>query len=343
MTIDIYSPYLDFVFAGVITPLRLHGTTEGYLEVSGCVYKGDGVILPQAQIPVRFFRQGKSIATDPVILQDHPVSPPVMGTAVYLGIFVPHFGHFLLETLSRFFIFSQMGSFDWYVFHVTPEFKKRHLDLPFIKDVFSVFGIDSEKIIFIKEATGFDKLIVPYNLFVINKMMHPMQRWVYDFIRVASRRKDIGVIHDKIYLSRKHIKYRGVENEAEIEDVFAARGYKVLYFEGMPFLDQVWYVSHARVVGGFSGSALHHSVFMQSGASIVNMGTPHPPSYSADRVFPNQELCDSLNSIRNHFIPFRGEGAVFDISWLSEQLENAEKEIDEHYLMTGKSESARIP
>ncbi len=55
-------------------------------------------------------------------------------------------------------------------------------------------------------------------------------------------------------------------------------------------------------MAGLSGSALHNSLFMKPGATVVEIGDPR---YEGARS-PTQELCDSVTGVQTLFIRFRG-------------------------------------
>jgi capsular polysaccharide biosynthesis protein len=61
-------------------------------------------------------------------------------------------------------------------------------------------------------------------------------------------------------------------NEAEVEDILAARGFAVISPEALPFAAQVRLVAGASRVVGCFGSQLHLSMFMAPGARKLVIG-----------------------------------------------------------------------
>ena len=65
-------------------------------------------------------------------------------------------------------------------------------------------------------------------------------------------------------------------------------------------------IQRAHILAGTEGSALHNSVFMRPKCHVLTIGTPRVPS---GRIL-NQDLCNGLSGVQNHYIEFKGQETV---------------------------------
>jgi capsular polysaccharide biosynthesis protein len=215
-----------------------------------------------------------------------------------------HYGHFITEGLSTFWIFETLPAkkFDYFLFNPfvfgtnIPEYALQCM---------CAFDIDPSRIVIMREeAMAFEDLVVPERLFRLNHSADPALAWVYR--KISSQIEGGGEPLDQIYLSRRKISLkqltRVLANEVLVEKLFRQAGFTVIYPEELPFKDQLALYANARVVAGPSGSALHNSLFMRPGAKLIELGDPR---YGGERA-PTQMLCDRLSGVEAALIPFVG-------------------------------------
>jgi Glycosyltransferase 61 len=290
---------------GFVTP-----TLVGDGKISGCVYRAD---RSKVALSERFggWKGDLFQSNNPEVLE----RPPCLerpGRGLYLGaLMAAHYGHFITEGLSTFWIFETLraGEFDYFLFSPfvfgckIPEYAKQCM---------RVFGIDSEKIVIIgDEAIGFEELVVPERLFRLNHSADPALAWVHRQIRIQAKKPELPA--ERVYLSRRKVSLkqlsRVIANEVLVEKIFQQAGFQILYPETVSFEEQLAFYANADVVAGPSGSALHNSLFMKPGAKLIELGDPR---YGGERA-PTQVLCDTVADVRACLVPFvgtiRGEGA----------------------------------
>jgi capsular polysaccharide biosynthesis protein len=212
-----------------------------------------------------------------------------------------HYGHFITEGLSTFWVFEKHAAkeFDYFVFH---PFTFGVEIPPYARSCLEHFGIPLEKVVFVgEERLGFSELVVPERLFRLNHSADVRSSWTYQNIAAAAPVPRSAP--DRIYLSRRKFSRRQFErvvaNKVEIENVFRAYGFEIVYPETLAFLEQVSLCNCATTIAGISGSGLHNSVFMKSGTLLIELGDPR----YGGRPAPTQALC---NHIAGAFIPFAG-------------------------------------
>jgi capsular polysaccharide biosynthesis protein len=286
---------------GFATPHHLSGLPG---ELSGCIYRADG---RKVALSERFGGYaGDHVDTqNPDVLTRPEQTTKLAGRGLYLGHYMGgHYGHFITETLSTFWIFEEepAEAFDYVLFH---PFIFKHAVPDHVKFCFKQFGIREEQVVFARdEALAFDELLIPERLFRLNHSSDPRLRWVYRHVTEGARPP--AVAPERLYLSRRRFSqrdlFRVVANEAHIETAFQRRGFEVIYPETMPFEDQIALYSRAKAVAGISGSGLHNSLFMQPETTVIELGDPR---YGGARS-PTQVLCDTVSGVRNALIPFVG-------------------------------------
>jgi len=299
------------------------------------------------------------------------------GCCIYLGHYTDVYGHFLLETLSRFWIFDMNISYDKLVFQpwivlapITSSFAPS-------KTCFECFSIKYDKVLVIDRELRFENLLVPTKLVEIYNEANEEQVLIYRKIvehcrlhgcllksspsRIYLSRKDLGmprkaglrnfarnyIVMPKrvglrnfagfLWKTRRYWKslnlgiifapnqaHRPIVNEDAIEKLFISFGFIVIYPEQTKFEEQVLMCSKADVMAGFSGSALHNSVFMKEGSLVITIGSLEEQSTNSR----NQIICDSLSKVQSEFIRFKGRIVYerlgvreFDTHYLQRELE----------------------
>ena len=332
-------PRVHYLKNAIATPTGLDHVSKTF---TGVVYDSSGDICIDAQrssTEANEWQPSDVQRITPSKSKDH-----LPGKSLYLGHYTGHYGHFLLETLSRFWVLKGQtpisSNYDYVVFHPfvhkTPSVER----FSPAKISFAAFGIPSNKVLILKEQQSFEHLTVPQSLFEINSHVAPAMSGVYKQIltyalslpshKVGFLRSLIGWAGDgdlKIYVARRRARgYHPMINERAVERIFRELGFKILHPESWRFEQQVALFQRADVLAGVEGSALHNSVFMRSEALVINIGTVREPT--GDIL--NQRLCDSLSGVVPIHIPFKGEilrgsKAVYDIEFLKEALAAALK------------------
>ena len=306
-------------------------------KFTGCVYDQAGRLVDASQ---RTKRRVTWTPVDPERIDVADVAEKIQGRCLYLGHYTCHYGHFLLDTLSRFWVMQAGIEYDKIIFqpffHPSPN--RRSFSPAQI--CFECFGIDRERVLMVDRRLRPEHLYVPTALFEINNMANEAQALIYrqigDYCETTYGKR--GAITRalmtsmlrrrprplKLYLSRKQVHgFRPITNEDDVERVFASFGFKVIYPEQLSFEKQVLLYRRADVVAGFEGSAMHNSVFMNKGALAINIGSLRRP----DQGNRNQQVCDSFSQVQSAFIRFEGkvvdkerELGAFDLQHLKDQL-----------------------
>lgn len=256
---------------------------------------------------------------------DRPNCIERSGKGIYLGpLMAGHYGHFITEGLSTFWIFEQISveQFDYFLF--SPFVFGTHIP-EYALECLQAFGIDSRNVVIVGEdAISFEEMVIPERLFCLNHSADPTLRWVYQEIcrKIAPEGNQL----EKVYVSRRHLSLkkltRVIANEVLVERLFEQAGFTVVYPEELSFSEQLGLFKQVSALAGLSGSALHNSLFMRSGAKLIELGDPR---YGGERA-PTQILCDFISGVDHSLLPFVGKpgadggASSFDIEILRKDL-----------------------
>ncbi|GAA61866.1 hypothetical protein P20652_3755 [Pseudoalteromonas sp. BSi20652] len=225
------------------------------------------------------------------------------GYYIYLGFYTEHYGHFLLETLSRIWAVKDPTNYDGFIFNNFVLPRKSDELTSFASFCFKKLGLNLDKVIILKEDTLVDELTVPNaQCYILNKV-HP--HYINIFERLQQDISELKANNMRLYLSRSKLqkRKRKVVNEHKIEDVFTEYGFKVIYMEDLTIDMQLLLLANASVIAGLEGSALHNCLFMKHGTKVINICGVREPK----RIKPNQVMCNELNNIESICIPFLGQ------------------------------------
>lgn len=180
------------------------------------------------------------------------------GFTFHGGIAHTGFGHVLLEGFSTFWPFAMIRQFCKHVLvgRSMPKYE------PFL----TTMGVHAP----IRTKVPFlcDNLILPRQSFILDRYVSPRY---FDIVRtvreavLSKGRQD----PQPVYLSRRRASKRRLLNEAEIEEIFRARGFRIVEPETLPFADQIRLMAAAPVIAGPAGSALYNAVFAKPGVRRI--------------------------------------------------------------------------
>jgi capsular polysaccharide biosynthesis protein len=170
-------------------------------------------------------------------------------SAIFAGPLFGHFGHFLVESLSR----------AWY-FAVRPELPiawscqtQRNAYVPYQREVLKLLQVKNDPI-FVTRPTLSAELHVPESGFDVGERLDPALARALGVYSGGSPEKGY-----KLWLSRSGLGdgRGGVTNETVVEEILRRRGWHIYHPEQHPLMDQLAELSRADCIAGVEGSAFH--------------------------------------------------------------------------------------
>jgi len=185
-------------------------------------------------------------------------------TVVYCGYFIKHWGHFLLESVSRlWYWFENDEAIDKYIFFVNEDdplqFSGNYLRFLELLNI-------ADKVEIINKPIQYRKVIVPELGYY--RMHYYSDQYKKIFERVVLnaliQRKTIPE-EKRIYFSRSHFK-KALKSEIGIEFLdhyFMKNGFKILYPEELSLEEMITYIHNADICVTPSGTLPHNMLFAQ--------------------------------------------------------------------------------
>lgn len=221
--------------------------------------------------------------------------------AIYGGVIVNHYGHFITDTLSRFWYINTLKSNAPIILNI---FNFTNLDYSdfklssFQKQYFDIVGVDTSRFIFVKNPICVESLIVPTKGFIGERYSNPEH---FDSISCKS---EIKKKYKKVWLSRSNYTSCEVEhvNILEVEDILRKAGWLIVYPEELNLAEQLDLFREARIVSGLEGSAFHTLAIIDQLPNLVV-------------IFPraNKRLCEydytiaKVRKINQHVVELKYE------------------------------------
>lgn len=201
------------------------------------------------------------------------------GTYFYLDNEVRgHYGHLMTEQMSKFWAWSRVKAIDPEAKALVAINKLRELR-PWELAIYAAGGIAPEDIVMIREPVRVERLIAGTPLMSNPDYVHPaiLETWreVGDNL-LASDSTDIE-LPQRFFCARR-IKKRACHNAAEVEQLFAAQGFAIIYPEDYSLGDQVRFFRGATVMAGWIGSGMFSMCFAEDPKRVILIGST---AYSA--------------------------------------------------------------
>lgn len=206
---------------------------------------------------------------------------------IYLGCFIKQWGHFIVDFIPRLWYLID-GAQDCRLAYVS--MKNSQIDGVY-EDLLNLFGIDSNRLIYIKDITQFNEVVVPQTAYERPNFYYKEYGDIFKHIVQRLKEQNISFpYYDRIYWTRTKLrKARRTEiGEKQIERLFEANGYKVLAPEKLSLLEQVYYFSTCPKMAGISGSIPHNLVFSSSHTEMAIINRTYRINVNQ---FPINEMC----------------------------------------------------
>jgi len=186
------------------------------------------------------------------------------GDYYFIGSIHHHFGHFLVEGLSRL----------WAINYIPKDIRENLLYIIYedsIKDyalkLLVKLGISSERIVFAPKHAILERVFVPDISYKTHHWASHHQSDVYNTLINSVHADDTRGQY--IYLSRKNVPDRPLKNEVELEEKLQSLGFEIISPELLDIESQISIMKNAKVVVGPVGSQMYLSAFLPPNAHVV--------------------------------------------------------------------------
>ncbi len=265
----------------------------------------NGILLPQKAGEL-IWGQGGCLRADGTFVEESGISGAFGGryeygeaddycdeAVIYIPIIPNHWGHFLIDTVSRLYILSDKTYYkkDKKIFYCSWRFEGGKLTGNYLR-FFQLLGINEKSLIAVQKPVRVRKIIIPkaalsYSGIRSCKYMIPAKRIVKNVI-------DSGICdslkaYERIYFTRTRLASSKKKEigEEELEWLIANNGFQVMSPEKMSLEEQIYYIYHCKVMAGLSGTIPHNIIFAGNGMELVILNRtcmPNPPQFLLNRI-----------------------------------------------------------
>lgn len=188
-------------------------------------------------------------------------------TVLYGGYLDPHWGHFLMESLSRLWpVFLSNIKVDKIVF--ASHLNSLDAYAPNIREALRLAGV-IDKVELVTKPRRFARIVVPQRAISPRHFACREANAVYDAVaRQAIAEKGVAKTPSRrIYLSRTRLpKARANEPGIEwLDRYFAENGFEVIFPESLSLVDMIIKIQESDIVAAMSGTLPHNLVFGRYG------------------------------------------------------------------------------
>lgn len=237
-----------------VLPLRKDADTVPQFGIGGVIC--DGKYIPESGIEGRV---GGCYKYSDEAYCDQKV--------VYCGALIRQWGHFLVESVSRLWYFLRNDpTVERYVFISNhSHFSSKEEITGNYRAFFELLGV-WDKVEVITVPTRFRVVLIPELGY--SRKYYYSNEYKALFETVAENAvKQCRDLHkeEKVFLSRSHFP-KASSNEFGLDmldNYFEKNGFKLLYPEGLPLHEMIWYLRHAHVCAAESGTVPHNFLFCQ--------------------------------------------------------------------------------
>ena len=217
------------------------------LRLTGGIFRSDGVYVPAAGLVT-----GKRTIVGPACEPLPSASESLRGRSLYLGPCHYHYGHFLVETLSRLWCVGrrELGTFD----HILLLPLDGHVS-GFVREFFELLGV-ADRLRVVDTPTALESVCVPAPAIRYPGTVHRHVASIAALFDSDTTAKTA----QPLFLSRAALvpgHHRVLIGEHHIERVLAGQGVRIFHPERHTVAEQITALREHRVIIGFAGSGLH--------------------------------------------------------------------------------------
>lgn len=203
--------------------------------------------------------------TLPEDVDRHAAVRPLAGDHYFLGSMHAHFGHAVLEGLSRVWAFA-----DFAARHPEGRALVYEPTLPeFGWELLARAGVPRDRVLTLSEPVRVERLHVPDPAQRTHRWLTPQMTAVWQ--AVGETVDDGGPAEARTWLSRRGNSHRNLTSEAEIEAIFAAAGFDIVRPETLGLADQLRVARRSAVLAGCVGSQMYLAAFQRPGGQALVM------------------------------------------------------------------------
>lgn len=196
---------------------------------------------------------------------------------VFLGALSKHYGHFILEGLSRLWFYLEPDNIKYKAIYISTEGEDK------LNNFFNFFGIKNENILKIEKPIKFKTVIIPEQSIRLHDYYHINYKKTID--RIVENINPSK--YERVYYSKTGFKNGRVVGEESIENVFLKNGFNVFHPENLSLYDQISILKGCKLFAATSGTIAHNSIFLKDDTTCICLNRSahfHPVQTMIERM-----------------------------------------------------------
>lgn len=176
------------------------------------------------------------------------------------------YSHFLFDSISRGFLLEECGLHFRDFNHIIIN----NLESPFQRELLIKLGIRPSQLVCLATSKTIrcDELILPSYPSGLGQYHPGALNWLRKtFLSSTSNSR----LAERIFISRSMAKSRRIVNESQIDEVLARHGFRKVFLERLPILEQFSLFSTASQIIAPHGAGLANLVFAPEGARVLEL------------------------------------------------------------------------
>ena len=229
---------------------------------------------------------------------------------IYIGGLMGHYGHFLIETLARFWIFlnnnTKINTNDFKIIiskgQMSSKDFKKHQNSDLFNHICNCFNIDKQNIIYLDNNPLYvKKLYIPEKYIYLNtRKYNILHKEVFDKIinYTLSINKPNVEKYDKIFV------YRGLKDnridltiENKLVEIFKKYNFKIINPSKETFTNDILYYNNCKIIAGVEGTNIHNILFCKKNTILIGIAGKRMTHFNA-----NQFNCNCITQSKNYWI-----------------------------------------
>ena len=272
----------------------------GWAHPTGAAYDQQGQLIEESR-----FRSSQILESklDPI-----GSFSSLSGDWIFGGYFNEIYGHFILESLARLWVFEfeALSDFDLLFFPIRNYTSTAN---SYTRWFFDQFGLNAKRIEVVSEPTTVERLVVPSRSYDIRQ--GPQSK----FLRQVAPVGRSSLPHrgrKKLYLSRRKLKTgtHKLINEERVEKSFEKLGFVVVHPQNMAPEQQVSLYRSATHIAGAAGSALHNSIFAPRDCNVLAINGRFDEAARREAALAGENF-DSPMSPQDYLCGFAGQSLTY--------------------------------
>jgi capsular polysaccharide biosynthesis protein len=205
---------------------------------------------------------------------------------IYGGFLNPHYGHFIVNSLSRQWVHLENQMPRAKILWHGPADAKTWFKIPFIKAIFEAIGLPENRFATFDKPTLIPRLLVPHASFNEQHYVHAAFGRLCR--RIGGNVLQRSVINERslrfdsrpTYLSKAALAsgVGRISNEQVIVDILERAGVDIVFPEKLTLADQVRIFAERDNICGMAGSAMHTHAFWPSAGSVSVLNATDGPN-----------------------------------------------------------------